>query len=136
MRLTLFTDYGLRTLMRLAGEPDRVFTAEGLANELDISRNHLTKVVRELAALGFVATRRGSGGGFQLGRSATAITLGDVARALEPRQALVECFQPDGGACTLTARCQLKRPLAAAQEAFFQTLDVVSLADCALGPPD
>lgn len=136
MRLTLFTDYGLRALMRLAGEPDQLFTAEGLARELGISRNHLTKVVRELAALGFVTTRRGSGGGFQLGRSAVDITLGDIARALEPRQALVECFQPDGGTCTLTARCRLKRPLAAAQEAFFQTLDAVSLADCALGPPE
>ena len=52
------------------------------------------------------------------------------------QQALVECFQPDGGTCTLTAMCQLKRPLAAAQEAFFQVLDVVSLADCALGPPE
>ncbi len=135
MRLTLFTDYGLRALMRLAGEPDRLFTAERLAKELGISHNHLTKVVRELAALGLVATRRGSGGGFQLGRPATEVTLGEVARALEPRQALVECFQPDGGACNLTGRCQLKRPLAAAQEAFFQTLDAVPLADCALGPP-
>ena len=29
MRLTAFTDYGLRALMRLAGEPTRVFTTEG-----------------------------------------------------------------------------------------------------------
>ncbi|WP_366935300.1 hypothetical protein [Amaricoccus sp.] len=34
MRLTLFTDYGLRTLMRLAEEPTRLFTTEAIADEL------------------------------------------------------------------------------------------------------
>ena len=28
MRLTAFTDYGVRILMRLAGEPERLFTIE------------------------------------------------------------------------------------------------------------
>ena len=31
MRLTSFTDYGLRVLMRMAGTPDRAFTAADLA---------------------------------------------------------------------------------------------------------
>ena len=31
MRLTSFTDYGLRALMRCAGEPDRVFTTDEIA---------------------------------------------------------------------------------------------------------
>ena len=48
MRLTAFTDYGLRTLMRLSGSQDRLFTTDALAAELQNSRNHLTKVVREL----------------------------------------------------------------------------------------
>jgi Rrf2 family nitric oxide-sensitive transcriptional repressor len=33
MRLTAFTDFGLRTLMRLAGAPDTSFTTEALARE-------------------------------------------------------------------------------------------------------
>jgi hypothetical protein len=66
MRLTAFTDFGLRALMGLAGDPERVFTTEEIADEFAISRNHLTKVVRKLADAGFVATQRGSGGGFRL----------------------------------------------------------------------
>jgi Rrf2 family nitric oxide-sensitive transcriptional repressor len=66
MRLTAFTDYGLRALMRLAGDPERVFTTEEVAKEFSISRNYLTKVVQELADAGFVATHRGGGGGFRL----------------------------------------------------------------------
>jgi Rrf2 family nitric oxide-sensitive transcriptional repressor len=131
MRLTAFTDFGLRALMRLAGEPDRLFSTGEIAKEFVISRNHLTKVIGDLAAAGFVSTQRGIGGGFRLARSPHAISLGEVVRALEARHALVECFRQDGGACVLTPRCRLKRKLAAAREAFLRELDRTTLAECA-----
>lgn len=102
MRLTSFTDYGLRMLMRLAGAPDRSFTTDEIATEFGISRNHLTKVVQDLARAGYIKTRRGAGGGVQLAMSPHSITLGDVVCLLEDRFALVECFRDDGGKCTLT----------------------------------
>ena len=64
MRLTSFTDFALRALMRLAGDPDRSFSTNDIAAEFGISRNHLIKVVRDLANGGFVITQRGAGGGF------------------------------------------------------------------------
>lgn len=131
MRLTAFTDFAMRALMRLAGEPDRVFTTEEIAREFAISRNHLTKVVRELAEAGFVATHRGAGGGFRLARPAETITIGEVVRLLEARHAMVECFRADGGACVLTPRCRLKGKLALAAKAFLAELDKTSLAECA-----
>ncbi len=131
MRLTDFTDFGLRALMRLAGEPDRLFTTDGLATELNVSRNHLTKIVSGLARTGFVVTQRGAGGGFRLARPAAAITLGAVVRALEDRHALVECFGSDGGGCSLTPKCRLKSKLKAAEEAFLSELDKTTLAECA-----
>ena len=131
MRLTAFTDFGLRALMRLAGEPDRSFSTHEIATEFRISRNHLTKVVRDLAQGGFVTTQRGSGGGFRLARPAQSITLGEVVRSLEQRHALVECFQSDGGDCVLKPRCRLKARLATAQEAFMRELDATTLAECA-----
>lgn len=136
MRLTLFTDYGLRTLMRLAEEPERIFTTEAIARELKLSRHHLTKVVRTLGAAGYVTTLRGVGGGFRLARPAEEIRIGAVARRLEGRQALVECFRPDGGGCTFTPRCRLKGRLHAAREAFFRELDAMTLAECALPASD
>jgi Rrf2 family transcriptional regulator, nitric oxide-sensitive transcriptional repressor len=131
MRLTAFTDFGLRALMRLAGEPSRSFSTNEIATEFGISRNHLTKVVRDLAEGGFVSTQRGAGGGFRLARSPQSITLGEVVRTLEQRHALVECFRDDGGACVLTPRCRLKSRLAVAREAFLQELDATTLAECA-----
>lgn len=127
MRLTSFTDFGLRALMRLAGEPERLFTTDEIARDFGLSRNHLIKVVRALAAAGFVTTQRGAGGGFKLARPAEDITLGEIVRLLEVRSALVECFRLDGGICMLTPRCRLK----AAREAFLKELDRTTLAECA-----
>jgi Rrf2 family nitric oxide-sensitive transcriptional repressor len=131
MRLTSFTDFALRALMRLAGEPARSFATNEIAAEFKISRNHLAKVVRDLADGGFIKTQRGVGGGFSLARPPQAITLGEVVRALEGAHALAECFRSDGGACVLTPRCRLKARLAAAHEAFMRELDATTLAECA-----
>lgn len=134
MRLTSFTDFGMRALMRLAGDPERVFTTDEIAHDFGISRNHLTKIIRELAAAGIIATQRGAGGGFRLARAADAITLGEIVRLLEARSALVECFRADGGACVLTPGCRLRARLDAARAAFLRELDRTTLAECAYPP--
>ncbi|HLG88591.1 MAG TPA: Rrf2 family transcriptional regulator [Alphaproteobacteria bacterium] len=130
MRLLASTDFALRTLMRLAVEPDRRLSTEELATDLAISRNHLQKVVQNLADAGFVKTARGVGGGVMLARPAVEIGVGAVARAFESYQPIVECFRADGGLCPLSPACFLKGVLAAAGENFYRDLDRYSLADC------
>lgn len=134
MRLTSFTDFGLRALMRIASEPDRVHSTAEIAAEFRISRNHLTKAMAALAAAGFVETRRGTGGGAVLGQPAESLRLGDVVAVLERGAALVECFAKDGGACVITPTCRLKGMLAGAEARFIAELNRYSLADCALPP--
>lgn len=134
MRLTSFTDYGFRALMRMAGEPGRAFSTSELATELRISRNHLAKVISRLARAGILSTRRGGAGGALLARPAGEIRLGDIARILEADQPLVECFASDASACTLVQKCRLKSRLAAAENAFLAELDRSTLADCAYPP--
>jgi Rrf2 family nitric oxide-sensitive transcriptional repressor len=131
MRLTAFTDFGLRALMRLADEPGRSFTTDEIAGEFAISRHHLVKVVQRLAEAGYVTTQRGVGGGFRLAQAAETITLGRVVRDLERDPPMVECFRDDGGSCVLTPRCRLRKRLAAAREAFLRELDTTTLAECA-----
>lgn len=131
MRLTAFTDYGLRALMRLAGAPEQLFTTDEIATEFQISRNHLAKVVQDLSRAGYVKTRRGTGGGFVLAVAPQSITIGEIVRFMEQRHALVECFRSDGGACTLSPQCRLKSRFAAAREAFYKELDATTLAECA-----
>ncbi|MEQ9040019.1 MAG: Rrf2 family transcriptional regulator [Silicimonas sp.] len=134
MRLTSFTDYGLRVLMRIAGEPARAFTAADLAAEFQVSRNHLAKVISTLAAAGLLETRRGGGGGAMLARRPEEIRLGDVVALLEADQSLVECFAASGNSCTLTPKCRLKARLAHAETAFLADLNRSTLADCVYRP--
>jgi len=130
MRLTAFTDFGLRVLMRLAAEPGRRHTTDALAADLALSRHHLGKVVQALAAGGWVRTARGAGGGLALSAPAESIPVGAVVRRLERGQPLVECFRADGGACVLTTQCRLRGILADAEAAFLAVLDRRTIADC------
>jgi Rrf2 family nitric oxide-sensitive transcriptional repressor len=132
MRLTSFTDFGLRALMRMASAPDRGFSTAELASEFALSRHHLTKIMAALAQAGIVATRRGGGGGAVLAKPADQIRLGDIVRLLETGQPLVECFQASGGACTIIGCCRLKTRLRSAEAAFLADLDRSTLADVAL----
>lgn len=130
VRLLASTDFALRLLMRLAAEPDRLRTSEELAEAIGVPRNHVQKLVQDLAAMGLVRTLRGARGGVRLARPAADIALGAVVRRLEAGQALVECFRPDGGACCLSPDCRLRGALWRAREAFLAELDRTTLADC------
>lgn len=132
MRLTSFTDFGLRMLMRMASDPERAFSSAELATEFDLSRHHLAKIMQRLSQAGLIDTRRGGGGGAVLARSPSEIRLGDVVRHLESGQALVACFGPEVGACSLDGRCRLKARLRTAERAFLEDLDRSTLADIAL----
>ncbi len=132
MRLTSFTDYGLRALMRLASDPERGFSTAELADEFGLSRHHLTKILQRLSQAGIVTTRRGGGGGAMLARPAEDIRLGSVVRILEQGQSLVECFASDGGRCTITGCCKLIKRLRLAETAFLAELDRSTLASVAL----
>ena len=132
MRLTSFTDYGLRMLMRMASTPERAFSTAELAREFRLSRNHLAKIMLRLGRAGLIKTRRGGGGGAMLAYPPETIRLGTVIRLLEEGQPLVECFGADGGDCTIDRCCRLKARLRSAETTFLAELDRSTLADIAL----
>lgn len=134
MRLLTSTDLALRVLMRLSTAPDEHVNTDVLARELVVSRHHLHKIVQYLTEVGLVRTIRGARGGVMLAQPAADIRIGEFVRDHEQDQALVECFRPDGGACTLLPRCRLRGMLASAKDVFYEHLDRYTLADCLAGP--
>lgn len=131
MRLSEYTDYSLRVLMYCAAHPDRLVTIGELAEHHQVSKNHLMKVVNDLARQGVVETTRGRGGGLRLARAANDIRVGDVVRASETDFRMVECFDPDTNTCTLSSACRLKQVFGNALQAYLRELDGVTLADIA-----
>lgn len=129
MRLTDYTDYTLRVLMFCATHPERSVTIAELAQGYAISKNHLMKIVNDLARQGLLQTTRGRGGGLRLLKPASEIRIGDVVRQSETDFRLVECFDTDHNTCTLTGYCMLKQVIKKAEQSFLAELDRVTLAE-------
>ena len=135
MRLAEYTDYTLRVLMYCAAHPQRLVTIAELAQWHGLSKNHLMKIVNDLARQGVLETLRGRGGGLRLLKDPAHIRVGDVVRRSETDFRLVECFDDRTNACTLSATCRLKGLFGDALQAYFDKLDSATLADIA-GPAD
>lgn len=128
MRLTQYTDYSLRVLIYLGLHDDRRCTIREISEAYGISRNHLMKVVQQLAAEGFVESVRGVGGGLSLAYAPESLSVGRIVRAMEPDLGLVECMRPNN-ACVITRACALAGMLDEARRAFLSVLDAYTLGD-------
>ena len=129
MQLTYHTDYSLRVLMYLAIQRNRMANISEIADRYSISRNHLVKVVHNLARGGFLKTHRGKGGGIELARDPADINIGEVVRYTEGPLKPVECFDVERNRCVISNVCGLTGVIAEACDSFFSTLDRYTLAD-------
>lgn len=128
MQLTFYTDYSLRVLIYLGLHRNSVPTIAEIARSYCISRNHIVKVVHNLANLGLVRTIRGRNGGMLLAREPEAINVADVIRETEPNFHLAECFKPSGKCC-IAELCRFRIVLDKAFQSFFAVLGHYTLAD-------
>jgi Rrf2 family nitric oxide-sensitive transcriptional repressor len=99
-----------------------------------VSKNHLMKIVNDLARQGLLETTRGRGGGLRLLKAPKDIRIGDVVRSSETDFRLVECFDADTNTCGIIATCRMKGLLGRALAAYFGELDSATLADIAETP--
>lgn len=127
MRLTRFSDIGLRVLIYLAraGVDRGPVTVAELATQFDVPANHLVKIVGHLAKVGWVKATRGRNGGLRLGADAATLKIGVVLRELEGDTELADC---EGTACVLRQDCRLRGALAIGMRAFYDAMDGFTLA--------
>ncbi len=129
MQLTNYTDYALRTLIAVALVAPEKITVGEISRAYEISTNHLLKVVQRLAALGYVETLRGKGGGVRLARQPSQVRLGEVVRQMEPELGVVGCLRSPNEACVIAPICELKAVLTMATDRFIAVLDEHTLED-------
>jgi Rrf2 family transcriptional regulator, nitric oxide-sensitive transcriptional repressor len=130
MRLSLHTDYGLRTLMYLSGIRQRATTAE-IAEFFVISKDHLAKVAQRLTRLGLVRSVRGIGGGIELASAPEKIRIGTVIEQLEGSLHLLDCVTATEQICVIQPGCRLRKVLAEAERLQKAYLDGIKLSDIA-----
>jgi Rrf2 family nitric oxide-sensitive transcriptional repressor len=133
MRLTTRTNLAMRTLMFCAVNTGRTVRKHEVAEACNASENHLAQVIHALAQAGFLHTVRGRSGGLQLARDAATIRVGEVIRTFEASVPFTECMDGGEGNCPLVACCRLKCVIVDALEAFYATLDKVTLEDLVAG---
>ena len=133
MRITRFSDIGLRVLMYLAGADQHraLVTVAEISTQFGIPANHVVKVVGQLARMGWIKALRGRKGGLVLHADAASLRLGAVLRELEGDNELVDC---EGLQCGLRTECLLRGALAAGLRAFYDAMDQYTLADISGGP--
>jgi Rrf2 family nitric oxide-sensitive transcriptional repressor len=133
MRLTRFSDIGLRVLIYLerAGERPHPVTVAEIGAQFDIPLNHLVKVVGQLAREGWITATRGRNGGLRLAADPATLTIGQVLRKLEGEEnELVDC---EGTNCALKLDCTLRGMLRAGMRAFYEAMDRYTLTQATSG---
>lgn len=133
MRLTVRTNIAMRALMTCAVNPGKIARKADIAQATGASEAHLGVVINQLAQTGFIETIRGRHGGIRLRLAPEDISVGRVFRTFEANTPFAECFSAHDNHCPIASACKLRSTLDAALEAFYATLDGVTLNDLTCG---
>lgn len=129
MKLRWHTDFALRALMYLAFAK-RKATVDEIAKAYQISKDHLLKVVQDLARHGYVRTSAGRRGGVELAKPAEQLDLGEIVARLEGRAGVLDCVSSPQ-VCPLEPGCKLRMVLIRAENAFYEELAGITIAQMA-----
>lgn len=95
--LTRKGDYAVRGMVFLASRPrGSVSQVRDVASSVDVPPALLAKIFQDLCKLGFVRSYRGTGGGFELARPASGISLLEIIEAVDGPVAMNRCIVERG----------------------------------------
>ena len=137
MKITAQEEYGLRCLLQLARSPQgQVVSVKEIAAKEGLSSAYVEKLLRILSRTGLVHSVRGLKGGYVLNRPATAITMGEVVRALGTVQTtdhICHIFTGKQDACVHFSDCGIRSVWSGLTTYIQRFLDQTTLASI-LGP--
>ena len=128
MLVTRKIDYGLRMLLTLGCRSEPRLTSVKLAKLIEVPRQFALKIAQILTKAGLIKAQRGVGGGLELARSASTITLFDIMQAADTPRALNGCLL-DPQACSRASRCAAHQELGRIQDILNRELKTITLAD-------
>ncbi|MBI85472.1 MAG: transcriptional regulator, Rrf2 [Planctomycetaceae bacterium] len=134
MKLTLQTDFALRTMIYAAFKQERIKISE-VAQFFDISKAHVAKVVNLLSRHGYIRSIRGPGGGLELAKPPDQISIGEIVRCVEGSTHMLECMSIND-VCTIQHFCSLQEILFEAERVQEDYLLSKTIADVVPGKAD
>ncbi len=119
----------VRAVAALAELPEGVFAgAAAVARKTGAPENYLGKLLRQLAARGVLASRKGLHGGFRLARDPGAISLYDVLERIDRPERWSGCVL-GRARCTDEDGCRLHRRFAGVRDMYLGFLRGTTIAD-------
>ena len=91
MKLSKTSEYALRILIFMAKEPEKLYTAKQLIEELKVSDKYLRRLMTDLSKSGFIRSVQGREGGYTFIKSINEIFLFDVIDSVEGMDKLNGC---------------------------------------------
>lgn len=129
LRFSRTSDYGLRAALQVAQAPEGELVTRGaIAEATDAPASVLAQALAALVRAGVLVGQAGPHGGYRLARPAEAVSIYDVAVAIDGHPEAQRCVLHETE-CSGEAPCPFHPFLVAAQESFFDTLRTTSLAD-------
>jgi Rrf2 family protein len=131
MRISTAGRYTLRAMIDIAQHAaDGPVLRKEIAARQEISLHYLTQLLRKLKQAGLVDSVMGPGGGYILTRDAAEIRAIDVLLGAEETMTPVYCVhQEDGNACPRVDGCPSHWLWNRLDQAIYEVLDSVTLAD-------
>ncbi len=132
--------YALRALVALAKTPPGTTRMiSEISREQGIPKKFLEQILLDLKRAGFVGSRRGRLGGYELLRDAGEITFGEVLRLIDGPIAPLPCLSKIAyrrcGDCREESACEVRQVFAKVAVATRSVLDATTLAD-AINTPE
>ena len=124
---------GVHLLTALAANPGKVRRSEDVADSANTNPVVVRRLFSLMTAAGLIRARLGPGGGFELARPASEITLRDVFGALESGELFTEHRSPPSASCPVGAHILpvLREATAPAIEALEKELSRSTIAEIA-----
>lgn len=127
-KISKLTDYAMVVMHKLAAEPNKVSSATYIANAVHLATPTVSKILKILAEADLVSSFRGTGGGYQLAKAATDITIVDILAAIEGKLAMTECCS-ENKICTLSSLCTIQENWKTINKVILNALSQVTLED-------
>lgn len=128
LRISDAANFAIHAMVLIAqGGPHKRMSVLELAGILDVSEAHLGKVLQRLTRHGFLTSRRGPGGGFELACEPADVTLLDVVSAIDGPLTAGPCLL--GRPLCVGKRCAMLGVLEKVHKLVFDHLQGTRLSD-------
>lgn len=129
MNLSKFTDYSFRSLLYLAQNDEKLCTVEELSSVLELSENHIKKIIHSLVKGGYVQSIKGRNGGIKLGKEPSNINMGEVLTYCEDFSKVLQCNKNKENCTFNSEKCMIKNITQRAIENFIKEFEKYTLQD-------